>query len=394
MVIHGTGCCLADILYARGDFSTPAFRGALSRKEGDGGLSIGRLVFAEDFERFIGKPYETALAEISGGPAVSRNLGGPSVVSLVHAAQMLGDTAKVEFFGIRGNDEPGDFIESALARLPLYSYRLVRKDAASPRTDVISDPNYDNGHGERTFINLLGAANLFHPEDLEDALFNADILAFGGTGIVPPIHDALTGLLTRARQNGAVTVVNLVYDYRGEIAAPGEKWKLGIRDDAYPYIDILIADRDEALKTSGCSSIPDAIGWFLARGTGAAVITEGARSVMLAAGQGVFAPLELQSMPVCEEVNRELAQFPERRGDTTGCGDNFAGGLIAGMAEQVTSAGRGKIDLRECVSLGIAAGGFACFTVGGTFYETHAGEKRERIAPYIAAYREQLAGFV
>jgi sugar/nucleoside kinase (ribokinase family) len=95
-------------------------------------------------------------------------------------------------------------------------------------------------------------------------------------------------------------------------------------------------------------------------------------------------------MPVCEEVNRELAHFPERKGDTTGCGDNFAGGIIAGIAEQLSLAPKGKIDLREACIPGTAAGGFACFTVGGTFYETYPGEKRERLAPYIASYRKQI----
>ncbi|MDR2184645.1 MAG: carbohydrate kinase family protein [Treponema sp.] len=392
MVIHGTGCCLVDILYARSDFSTPAFQGALSRREGDGGLTPGRLVFAGDFERFMGRPYESALSLITGGAdPSSRNLGGPSVVSLAHAAQMLEDKAEVRFFGIRGADILSDFVESALSRLPFKEYRLLRKEEASPRTDVISDPSYDNGHGERIFINLIGAAGSFYPEDLEDGFFDAGITAFGGTGLVPPIHDGLTDLLKRARNRGAVTLVNLVYDFRSEITAPGKKWKLGAGDDAYPYIDILVADRDEALKTSGTASAEEAIRWFLAQGTGAVVVTEGARAVRLAAGKGVFAPLELQSMPVCEEVNRELAAHPERRGDTTGCGDNFAGGIIAGLAEQLEVLPRGKADLRECVILGTAAGGFACFTVGGTCYETRRGEKREKLAPYIEAYRKQLA---
>jgi sugar/nucleoside kinase (ribokinase family) len=392
IIIHGTGCCLVDILYAQSDFSTLAFKRALSRKEGDGGLTPGRLVFAEDFERFAGRPYETALAEITGAPPGSRNLGGPSVVSLVHAAQILGDKAEVRYFGMRGNDELGEFVKSCLLRIPFKEFQLTMKDFPSPRTDVISDPNYDNGHGERTFINLLGAANHFFPEDLEDRFFDADITGFGGTGLVPPIHDGLTELLKRARAGGAITLVNLVYDFRSEISAPGKKWKLGVKDDAYPYIDILLTDKDEALKTSGAASAEDAIRWFLSRGTGAVIITEGSRSIRLAAGKGVFTPLDMLSMPVSEAVNQELASHPERRGDTTGCGDNFVGGVIAGIAEQLdASVPRGKIDLRECTILGTAAGGFACFTIGGTFYETHPGEKRERLAPYVRAYRKQLA---
>ena len=392
--IHGTGCCLVDILYAQGDFSAPAFRNACSRQEGDGGLCPGRLVFAGDFERFMGKPYETALAEITGASSGSRNLGGPSVVSLAHAAQMLGDRAEVRYFCMRGTGEAGDFVEAALKKLPFAEYRLVKKEWPAPRTDVISDPAYDHGHGERTFINLLGAADHFYPQDLEDRFFEAPITAFGGTGLTPPLHDGLTGLLERCKKAGSLTVVNLVYDFRSETGAPGKKWKLGAADDAYPCIDVLIADRDEALKTSGASSVEDAIRWFLSRGTGAAIITDGSRPARLAAGKGLFAPLETRSMPVCEAVNQELAAHPERRGDTTGCGDNFAGGVITGIAEQLAAVPTGALDLRECVIQGIAAGGFACFTIGGTYYETSPGEKRERLAPYIEAYRKQIGGKV
>jgi sugar/nucleoside kinase (ribokinase family) len=292
---------------------------------------------------------------------------------------------------MRGSDEAGDFVEAALARLPFKAYRLTRKEGAEPRTDVISDPFYDNGHGERTFINLLGAANWFGPDDLDDSFFDASIVAFGGTALTPPIHDGLTALLKRAC--GAVRVVNLVYDFRGETAFPGQKWKLGAGDDAYPFLDLLIADRDEALKTSGTVGMEEALRWFLAQGTGAVVFTDGSRPVWFAAaGKGVFAPVAPCSLPVCEAVNRELAARPERRGDTTGCGDNFAGGVIASMAEQLAATPEGKVDLRECAVQGTVSGGFACFTIGGTFYEQYPGEKRKLLAPYIKAYRQQLTG--
>jgi sugar/nucleoside kinase (ribokinase family) len=384
-----------DFLYPSEDFSGAAFKAALSRQEGDGGLTPGKLVFAEDFERFMGKPYEAALADITGGaPPASHNLGGPSVVSLAHAAQILhGQNHEVWFFGVRGNDEVGDLMAEALARLPFAGTTLLPKTGATARTDVLSDPNYDNGHGERTFINLLGAANQLSPDDLGDSFFEAPIIAFGATALVPRLHDSLTELLRKAREKGAVTAVNLVYDYRSETTLPGQKWKLGLRDDAYPYIDILIADRDEALKTSGCSGVEAAIARFLSRGTGAVVVTEGSRSIRLAAGKGVFAPLELRAMPVCEEVNRELVEFPRRRGDTTGCGDNFAGGILASMAEQLTTEPRGRLDLREACILGTVSGGFACFTMGGVFYESRRGEKRQRLEPYLGAYRKQLETF-
>lgn len=393
MIIHGTGCCLIDYLYARVDFSSPAFAAARSRREGDGGLTPGKLVFAEEFERFMGQPYQKALETLTGGAKPDRsNLGGPSVVSLAHAAQMLSEQGfEVSFYGVSGTDDTAASIEMALQRLPFTSVHLKRKGGPSPRTDVLSDPAYDNGHGERTFINLVGAAGSFVPEDLPDDFFRADIVAFGGTALVPALQENLAGLLRRAKAEGALTFVNLVYDFRSELLHPGEKWRLGRNDDAYPYIDILVADREEALKTSGAESIPEAIAYFLNRGTGAVVVTEGARNIHLASQR----PRSLShiTMPVCEGVNRELAEHPELRGDTTGCGDNFAGGLLASVAEQLAASGAATardFDLREACIWANAAGGFTCFVIGGTYYEESPGEKRKRILPYVASYRKQL----
>jgi hypothetical protein len=42
-----------DFLYPKTDFSAPAFKEKLSLKDGDGGLAVGKLVFAENFEKFV-----------------------------------------------------------------------------------------------------------------------------------------------------------------------------------------------------------------------------------------------------------------------------------------------------------------------------------------------------
>ncbi|MDR2313540.1 MAG: carbohydrate kinase family protein [Spirochaetaceae bacterium] len=408
MRIHGTGCCLMDYLYPRTNFGSPQFRSWLSKKDGDGGLAIGKLVFAKDFEAFAGMPYENALAKITTGEPAC-NLGGPAAVSMVHAAQVLGKAARVCLYGARGNDPAGDMVEGALARAGFFprapetpaeetagpgQYVLKRYGGFTPRTDVLSDPAYDNGHGERTFINLIGDAEHFGPEDLGKDFFCADIVVFGGTALTPRIHRNLTELLSTAKQKNASTVVNLVYDYRGEQSAPGEKWKLGSHDDAYPFIDVLIADKAEAWRTSSRPSTDEAARWFIERGCAAVIITEGAKPLYLAAGgRGIFKALAGARVPVSGAISRELAAHPEKRGDTTGCGDNFAGGVIAGLAESLERGPQApaleKLDLRDICIPGIIAGGYACFTLGGVFYEKYPGEKRQRLAPFIEAYKTE-----
>ena len=394
MTIHGCGCCLVDNLYVPVDFGSASFSAARSRRDGDGGLSPGKLVFAEDYERFAGKPYERALAILTDGRSPSaRNLGGPSVVALANAAQLrsgFGDTFR--FFGGRGEDATGDLAVDFIARLPLDEHNYVVVPGATPRTDVLSDPAFDHGHGERSFINLIGAAGAYGPEHLGDLFWEADIIELGGTGLVPRIHDGMTEILKRARSKGSITFVNLVYDFRSEKARPGEKWKLGIRDDAYALIDILVADKEEALRTSGCSDTSAAMAWFARQGVGTVVVTEGSRNIRLQSSGALFAKLEDTTLPVSRAIDEELAAHPEKRGDTTGCGDNFAGGLLASLAEQAGTLPRGKLDLTEACSWAAASGGFACFTVGGAFYENRPGEKLELVEPFVKRYRTQIIG--
>jgi hypothetical protein len=66
---------------------------------------------------------------------------------------------------------------------------------------------------------------------------------------------------------------------------------------------------------------------------------------------------------------------------------------MAGLVQQVDAhpASQGNLDMTEACVWANASGGFACFTIGGTYYEQRPGEKRERLLPYVQAYREQLA---
>jgi sugar/nucleoside kinase (ribokinase family) len=299
-----------------------------------------------------------------------------------------GDTFR--FFGGRGEDATGALAVDFIARLPVDEQQYVVVPGATPRTDVLSDPAYDHGHGERSFINLIGAAGAYGPEHLGELFWEADIIELGGTGLVPRIHDGMTEILKKARTKGSVTFVNLVYDFRSEKARPGEKWKLGLHDDAYAFIDILVADKEEALRTSGCSGVGAAMAWFARQGVGTVVVTEGSRNIRLQSSGALFTKLEDTTLPVSRAIDEELAAHPEKRGDTTGCGDNFAGGLLASLAEQSGSVPRGKLDLREACSWAAASGGFACFTVGGAFYENRPGEKRELVEPFVKRYRAQL----
>ncbi|MFW5738425.1 MAG: carbohydrate kinase family protein [Spirochaetota bacterium] len=401
VTIHGAGCALMDYLYRDVDFASDAVRALLRRKPGDGGLNIGGLVFAEALERFAGRPIDEVLRSITGGRAPDRqNVGGPAIVSLIHTAQLLPE-ATVRFFGATGDDETGAALRSIASKTPLRIDDLATRAGATPATYVFSDPSYADGHGERMFVNQLGVASHVAPSDLGPEFPRADIVQLGGTALVPTLHDSLETLLRDARSAGALTVVNTVYDFRSELAHPDERWPLG-GDGAYRLIDLLVTDAEEAARLSGAATTAAAIDWFLARGAGAAIVTNGPQPVSFAAAGPRFARAATTARAVFTGFARSRAA---REGDTTGCGDTFTGGVIASLADQMESlrarpraeataatAPDGRLDLEAAVVRGIASGAFCLTHLGGTFIEADAGEKLRRVREVEELYLGSGAG--
>ena len=388
--ISGTGCALVDYLYQPVCFAGDTFKQYASLQPGDGGLSPGKLVFKDEFEKFSGKDYLKVREQITQDkPPVTLNIGGPSIVSLIHAAQMLeGFPAEVYFYGSKGCDEGAAFIDERLQKTPLKTGRYKSVTQYTPFTDVLSDPNYDQGHGERIFINNIGAAWEFFPEDLDDAFFESNIVVFGGTALVPHIHQSLLELLQKAKDKKAITIVNTVYDFLNEKNHPEQAWPLGRSVETYDYIDVLITDMEEAFRLSGRRTIDEAMEFFEKTGVGAVIVTHGAQPVHYFSKGASFVAASGHK-PVSEKVKNALRQHPEHAGDTTGCGDNFAGGVIASVAKQMIANPTQPVNLEEAIAFGVVSGGFACFYHGGTFYEAYPGQKRELIEPYDRDYLRQ-----
>ncbi len=393
--ISGAGCSLIDYLYTNIDFTDTSLQKYFSRLPGDGGITPGKLVFADEFERFCGTAFPEAVEEITGGRKPDAlNLGGPAIVALINTAQLLsGRDVHIDFYGSMGKDETGNRIIEIISKTPVNIDHYKKTDGISPSTIVLSDPNYDNGNGERAFINNIGAAWNIRPEDLGESFFDADIVLFGATGLVPRLHDGLTGLCRQAKQKGCITVVSTVFDFRNEKKEPGKRWPLGESDETYRLTDLLITDREEALRLSGMESTEDAVSWFQDRGVGALIVTCGAENLHIYSQGNLFCRQKHTTLPISEQVGIDLRKDLVKAGDTTGCGDNFTGGVIASVAEQCTF-GKDKvkeqIDLIEAVAWGVASGGFACLHVGGTYLEDTPGEKREKIERYHSLYLKQV----
>jgi len=389
ITVSGVGCCLVDLLYNNIDFAAETMQPFLSKERGDGGLLPGQLVFLEDFVCYTQIPFEEILSRITMDQSPDKiNIGGPSIVPLIHLAQLTnGEECAVRFYGRGGSDENGLYLQAALKEslVILQDYQLVA--GQTPSTFVLSDPNFDNGHGERIFINTIGAANEFRPDSLKDDFFSSDIVVFGGTALVPSIHDHLGQLLKKAKEHGAKTVVNTVFDFRNEKLNPHLKWPLGETADSYQQIDLLIADHEEALRLSGTMNTKDACSFFMQSRLSAFVITNGSNDLFVWSNGNLFAKLELRTIPISYQIYNDLKI--SRVGDTTGCGDNFVGGVLYSIVEQLTQQNK-DLDLLEASAWGVVSGGFTCFYVGGMYHETTKGEKLTKIIPYYEQYKRQI----
>jgi sugar/nucleoside kinase (ribokinase family) len=394
ITITGAGCAIADLIYNKINFESPEFKAFCSLIEGDGGLHPGKLVFTEELEKFSGNAYPNILNEIVGvRPPDTINVGGPSLVPMIHAAQLLDkENFEVKFYGMGGNDVFTNKIFEILKQTPLnIDHYKISENKATPTTDVFSDPTYDNGHGERTFVNNIGAAWDFTPEKIDETFFDGDIQCLGGTALVPYLHDHLSDLLKHSKQKECVTVVNTVFDFRNQKSNPDKPWPLVDNFSDNGLIDMLIMDCEEALKISNTTNIEAAANYFSNTGVASFIITNGAGELACWSNGELFEKTEILRFPVSNYIVNKLKTKPEERGDTTGCGDNFAGGIITSIALQLKDKPKGKFSLPEAVSWGVSSGGFCCFTVGGTYLENEEGEKHSKIQKIINHYIEQIS---
>ena len=393
LTVSAIGCSLADYLYNGIDFSSDSFQKYSSKSEGDGGLNPGHLVFVDDLEKFSGKDFASILNELTNGKEFDGfNLGGPAIVAVLNAAQLLfGSNVDFNFYGALGQDDTAERILEMLKNTPVNIDNYQKVSGTSPYTRVLSDPDHHNGKGERTFINNVGACKNYTPDMVSDDFYNADVLFFGATALVPGIHDHLTTMLKKGRENNCVNIVTTVFDFRNEKKNPGQRWPLGESDESFKLIDLLIVDWDEAMKISGKNDFVKAAEFFMDMGVKSFIITHGAKDFFVWSNGGFFKEQPLTAFPICAAVDVELEAHPEKRGDTTGCGDNFAGGALASVVRQLVSGQKvGELEINRTAAWAAASGGFACFTLGGTFHEKQPGEKLSNVKPLYESYLEQI----
>lgn len=207
--------------------------------------------------------------------------------------------------GAVGQDEKADFVIASLDRFGVETSQMQRIAGVPTSATILNvRPN-----GERPALHVRGASDHFDvPAKAYDAVFDAEIIHLGGTGLLRTLDGEPSRiLLEEAKRRGRVTTFDL-------IAATAET--LALVEPLLPHIDYFMPSIEEARDMSGKATPEDCAAFFLERGTSTCVFTMGGEGAFYAdaAGTCFFSPAYAIDVV-----------------DTTGCGDAFDAGFIAAL---------------------------------------------------------------
>jgi len=234
-------------------------------------------------------------------------------------------------FGLVGDDELGAWLRAGLAGHGVDVTHL-RSTPAAP-TSATMLPIRPNG--ERPALHVRGANALFDETVLDwEEIATTSHLHVGGTSLLPRIDgDGTARILARARELGLTTSLDLIFD-------PAQDYE-ELLGRCYPHLDYFLPNEEDALAISGAEDRESAAQYFLDRGVRNVAITLGADGALYAG----------------EHEEPFIVPAPEVRVvDTTGCGDAFSSGLIAGV---VTGE-----PIRRSMALGVACGSLVATGLG------------------------------
>src|SRR5436190_10627481 len=244
------------------------------------------------------------------------------------------DTAKLGLkslaVGAVGDDEKADWVLMTLKKYGADVSAMQRLSGIPTSATILNvRPN-----GERPALHVRGASDHFDvPPSAYEQVFDAPIIHLGGTGLLKRLDGpASLTLLKEAKKRGRTVTFDL-------IAASAET--LTNVEPLLPFIDYFMPSIEEARDMSGRSSPEDCARFYLDRGTGCCVFTLGGEGAFYAHKDGTRLTSPAYEVKVM---------------DTTGCGDAFDAGFIAGLHH--------KMDVETSLRFAQAAAGLVATGLG------------------------------
>jgi len=232
---------------------------------------------------------------------IRMNPAGTAAGSVMNASKLGVQTSTVACVG---NDTMGDFIIDEYLRLGIDVSMVQRSEHS--RTSATILPIRPNG--ERPALHSRGASDdLVVSNDQFDEICNARFLHLGGTGLMKSMdRGPSTALLSHAKAAGLTISLDLI--------APNES-TMKLLEDLLPNVDYFMPSMEEAAYLTGQDDPATIAEVFLKMGAKTCVFKWGERGSYIHTGNDQF------SIPA----------FNVNVSDTTGCGDSYCGGFIAGL---------------------------------------------------------------
>lgn len=308
--IVGVGSALVDILVAASD-------DFVART----GVPKGGMAY------FDSATIDRVLKEAAAPPRV---VPGGAACNTITGVARLGGTSR--FLGKRGNDDFGDRFEAALSQ---HGVDTALIQAPTPTGRVLSLITPDS---QRTMLTYLGAAAEMVIDEIPPHQFQDSAVALI-EGYLVYNRDLFRYAMQTAHKAGARIALDLA-----SFTVVKENHQ-ELRNIIHQYVDILIANEDEARAFTGQADETTAL-HALADQAKLAVVKLGARGSLLACGDQFIKVAPIEGGGVV---------------DTTGAGDLWASGFLYGLVQ-----GR---PLEQCGHLASVCGFEVCRVIGATIPE-------------------------
>jgi sugar/nucleoside kinase (ribokinase family) len=213
-----------------------------------------------------------------------------------------------------GDDWMGEFLASEIRRHCIGDAGVTRqrgRPSAFTFIPVHSD-------GQRSFIHYPGTDWDFGPEDVPmDLVRQSRICFFSGAMVLPRFDgEPAARVLAEAQRSGAITLLDNVYVDTADRSA----WQAAI-GPCLPHLDYYIPSESEAAALTGRREPHSMAEAILSAGCRGAVIKLGDRGAYYLLADG--------------REGRVPGYRAEKIVDTTGAGDSWAAGFIAGLHQSV-----------------------------------------------------------
>ncbi|MFF4776246.1 carbohydrate kinase family protein [Microtetraspora fusca] len=210
----------------------------------------------------------------------------------------------VASMGAVGDDELGDFLIMIMQRRGVDVSGVVRRPGEQTAASVLPI----RPDGGRPSFHVPGANLGLATADLDkDRILGASVLHLGGMDVTWGLHDpAFFALLDDARAGGTVVTMDLLSNMPDLVA--GARTFL-------THVDHVLPNEEQALMLTGAGDVEEAADALLAAGPSGVVITLGGEGSLVATAEGRVR-IPALDVPVV---------------DTTGCGDAYCAGYIAGL---------------------------------------------------------------